>query len=146
MVDTHGTVTRIPKYNNYIKKSDSWSTTDAEIVSSTDETRFHYAVIRANKTLVEREHLLLPKLLWGTSVSLFSDIFSVTLGMDDHVHSMMTVNQDLDAISRSKKAYVRNVVFTILGTGPERGAVVTTEDVHDAAARALANYVDALAR
>ena len=119
LVDDQGHVTRIPKYNNYIKKSGSWSTTEAEIVSSTDETQFHYAVIRANKTLVEREHLLLPKLLWGTSVSLFSDIFSVTLGMEDHVHSLMTsVNRDLDAVAKTQKAFVQSVVFTNRLQGP----------------------------
>merc|ERR1719331_1072730 len=120
LVDDQGHVTRIPKYNNYIKKSGSWSTTEAEIVSTTDETQFHYAVIRSNKTLVEREHLLLPKLLWGTSVSLFSDIFSVTLGMEDHVHSpvMTSVNQDLDAVAKTQKAFVQSVVFTNRLQGP----------------------------
>merc|ERR1719433_1949520 len=39
--------------------------------------------------------------------------------MDDHVHSMMTVNRDLEDISRSEKqAYVRNVVFTNTLLGP----------------------------
>ena len=111
-------MTRIPKYNNYIKKSDSWSTTEADIVSTTDETRFHYTVVRANKTLVQREHLLLPKLLWGTSVNLFSDIFSVTLGMDDDQSLMTTVNRDLTDADLKAKAYVRSVVFTNTLQGP----------------------------
>merc|ERR1711963_150568 len=68
--------TKIPKYNNYMRQPDSWSKTKAEVLT-TDSTRFHYSIFRGHKNRVGREILLVPRLLWDTEVTLFSDIFSI---------------------------------------------------------------------
>lgn len=70
-------ITVVPKYNNYIKRANSWSTVKAEMITHDDEARFQYAVYKTNKSIVERELLLVPGLLWGTQITTFSDIFSI---------------------------------------------------------------------
>lgn len=106
-------VTRIPKYNNYIKSHSSWSKTVAEIVSDDDQARFNYASVRGHKNRVQREHLLVPQLLWGTNVHLFSDIFSVAVIKKDDGNIM--VNQDMVELP---KPQVRSVIFKNTLTSP----------------------------
>ena len=85
------TVTKIPKYNNYMRHHDSWSNTKAEVLT-TESTRLHYSIFKGNKDKVGREILLVPRLLWDTQVTLFSDIFSIAMGNSE----LLSVNRGVE--------------------------------------------------
>ena len=101
-------ITKIPKYNNYMPQEDSWSKIQAQ-VSTTDSTRLHYSIFRGNKDKVGREILLVPKLLWDTQVTLFSDIFSLAMGNSEH---LSTVNRGIvEDVDNGENNMVKSVVF-----------------------------------
>ena len=106
-------LTAVPKYNNYIKRTTSWSTSQAEIVTVDDGTVFQYTIYRTNKSAVERQYLLLDRLFYGTEVYFFSDIMSITVGnndIDTQIPSLM-VNSEIVQSEDSKHNYIRNVIF-----------------------------------
>ena len=106
-------LTAVPKYNNYIKRPTSWSTSQAEIVTVDDGTVFQYTIYRTNKSAVERQYLLLDRLFYGTEVYFFSDIMSITVGnndIDTQIPSLM-VNSEIVQSEDSKHNYIRNVIF-----------------------------------
>ena len=109
-------VTTIPKYNNFIKRPNSWSLSQAEIVTTDDETVFQYTIYKTNKSSVERVYLLAtsPRLRTGTQVYFFSDIVSITVGSDEEAAAKTSVNSEIMSLSSSRQCTqncVRSVIF-----------------------------------
>jgi cadherin EGF LAG seven-pass G-type receptor 1 len=108
-------VTKIPKYNNYMRKSNLWNTARAELVTFSKDTIIHYNVFRTNKSSVEREYLLVPRLLWGTQVKMFSNIVGIVIEPPNDVdEALLFVNNRGGLVSDSSQtpvALVRSIVF-----------------------------------
>ena len=78
-------VLSIPKYDNYMRNSNSWNTVKSHILNLRPDSdyRIQYGVYNLRKERIERRQLVALNLMWGTEYKMFSNVFSLLIEKDN---------------------------------------------------------------
>ena len=101
--DIHDSLIKIPKYNNYMRRPNSWNKISAFISKKDKDEKFNIQYSEFNNTgkFIDRSQVMLRGLRWGTSIRYFSNVFTFQINKEEEKRKL--TKRDLSLLENEEE-------------------------------------------